>query len=466
MSTTEGTELMEDSMRADVAVLGGGSGGYAAAIRTAQLGGSVVLVEADAVGGTCLHRGCVPTKALLRVGEVADTARDGARYGLRTTLDEIAMTGVHAFKDATVERFHKGLTALLRSSGVTVVDGYGRLTAPDRIAVGEREITADAIVIATGSAARQLPGVPVGGRILTSDEALRLEVVPDRVAVLGGGVIGVEFASLWASLGSAVTIIEALPTLLPNDDPDVVKHLARAFRRRKIAARTGAAVTGVEQDSDGVTVNFETSDPLEVDYLLVAVGRRPRTEDLGLEALGIELVDGFVKTDQRLQTTVTGIYAVGDVVAGPQLAHRSFQQGVFVAEELAARQPKPIDDDMVPRVTYSHPEVAAVGLTEESARLRYGDSIRVAQQELAGNAKSHLLGSGGMVKVVTADDGRVLGVHMVGDRVGELIGEAQILCGLGISATDAADLVHAHPSQHEALGEALMAVAGRPLHGH
>ncbi len=457
---------MEPALRADVAVLGGGSGGYAAAIRSAQLGRSVVLVEADSVGGTCLHRGCVPTKALLRVGEVADLARDGSRYGLNTTLGDIDLNAVLAFKDSVVSRFHTGLTGLLRGLGITVIDGYGRLRDASTIEVDGQLIAAEAIVLATGSAPKSLPGVPIGGRVLTSDQALTLDTIPHSVAVLGGGVIGVEFVSLWASLGSSVTIIESLPRLLPNDDADSVKHLTRAFRRRKIHARTGVTVTGVDQDATAVTITFDSGTPLTIDYLLVAVGRRPRTEDLGLETVDIEIVDGFLKTDQRLQTTQPGVYAVGDIVAGPQLAHRSFQQGLFVAEELAGRQPKAIDDNTIPRITYSHPEVAAVGITEEQARQRFSDTVQVAQHDLAGNAKSYLLNTAGSAKVITAEDGRVLGVHIVGDRVGELIGEAQILYSLGISAFDAAEFVHAHPSQSEALGEALMAVAGRPLHGH
>lgn len=457
---------MQPTLLPDVAVLGGGSGGYAAAIRSAQLGRSVVLVEAGSVGGTCLHRGCVPTKALLRVGEVADLARDGVRYGLTTTLEDIDMTAVHEFKDSVVRRFHTGLSGLLKGLGVNVVEGYGRLRGRDAIEVGDQLIGADRIVLASGSAPKTLPGVPVGGRILTSDDALTLGAIPGSVAVLGGGVIGVEFASLWASLGAQVTIIEALPRLLPNDEPDNVKVLARAFRRRGIEVRTGVAVAGVAQDEHTVTIEFDKGNPLSVDYLLVAVGRRPRTEDLGLEQADIAVVNGFVKTDQRLQTSQSGIYAVGDIVAGPQLAHRSFQQGIFVAEEIAGQRPLPIDDTLVPRITYSHPEVAAVGMTEEQARQRFGSDVEVARYDLAGNAKSYLLGTAGSVKIITGPAGRVLGVHMVGDRVGELVGEAQLLCSMNLSAADAAVFTHAHPSQSEALGEALMAVSGRALHAH
>lgn len=449
----------------DVAIVGGGSGGYAAAIRTAQLGRSAVIVEESALGGTCLHRGCVPTKALLRVGEVADLVRDSGRYGVQSDLGGIEIGAMHAFKDSVVNRFHTGLSSLLRSHGITVVEGRGRLNDAGVIEVGGQIVGADAIVLATGSAPRSIPGVAVGGRVLTSDEALTLATVPVSVIVLGGGVIGVEFASLWASLGAHVTVVEALPRLLPNEDADSVKHLARAFRKRKIGMRTGVTVTSVDQDSDGVDVALGDGSVLRADYLLVAVGRRPRTEDLGLQSVGVELCDGFVKTDRRLLTTRPGIYAVGDVVGGLQLAHRSFAHGIFVAEELAGLHPKMVLDEALPRITYSHPEVASVGLTEEQAGAQFGAGVKIARHELAGNAKSHILNATGSVKVVTAGD-RVVGVHMVGDRVGELVGEAQLLCGLDVSATDAASLIHAHPSQGEALGEALMAVAGRPLHGH
>lgn len=456
--------MTDENIHADIAVLGGGPAGYASALRVARLGKTVVLVEGDALGGTCLHRGCVPTKALLRVGEVADLTRSASRYGVRAQFDGIDMAEVHRFKRSTVDRFHTGLQNLLRSSGINIVTGYGRLEGPGTVRVGDRLVRAQSIVLATGSEPIVPASIPIGGRILTSDQALTLETLPKRVAVLGGGVIGVEFASLWASLGVHVTIIEAMPRLLPTEDVDVSKSLARAFRRRKIVARTGTTVTAVDQGHAEVRLECATGDPIVADHLLVAVGRRPRTADIGLEEIGVALDHGFVKTDARLQTTVSGIYAVGDLVAGPQLAHRGFAHGLFVAEEITGLQPQPVDDTAVPRVVYCHPEVAAVGLTEERARQLHGDSIRVARHDLAGNAKSHLIETAGTVKVIAHENGAVLGVHMVGDRVGELIGEAQLLYGLEVNAEDAAPLVHAHPTQGEALGEALLALSGRPFH--
>lgn len=455
---------MTERIHVDVAVLGGGPAGYSAALRAVRLGKAVALIERDALGGTCLHRGCVPTKALLRVGEVAELTRTAERYGVQAQLAGMDMAKAHAFKQAAVNRFHSGLQNLVYSSGITVVDGDGRLEDARTIRVGDRTVAAERIVLATGSEPITPAGIPIGGRILTSDQALTLESLPRRIAVLGGGVIGVEFASLWASLGAQVTVIEAMPRLLPSEDLDISKTLARVFRRRKVTARIGTTVTEVEQTADEVRVQCDIGDPVIADYLLVAVGRRPRTEGLGVEQVGVVLDRGFVKTDARLQTSVPGIYAVGDLVAGPQLAHRGYAHGMFVAEELAGLDPKPIDDSAIPRIVYCHPEVAAVGLTEERARELHGDGVKVVRHDLGANAKSHLIGTAGTVKVIAHDDGRIIGVHLVGDRVGELIGEAQLLYGLDIEASDAAGFVHAHPTQGEALGEALLALAGKPFH--
>lgn len=458
--------MTDETIRADIAVLGAGPAGYAAALRASRLGKTVALVEGDALGGTCLHRGCVPTKALLRVGEVADLTRAAGRYGVQAEYNGIDMTAAHGFKRATVDRFHSGLAHLLGSSQINIIRGHGRLEGLNTVRVGSRLIQADAIVLATGSEPVVPNEIAVGGRVLTSDQALALETLPKRVAVLGGGVIGVEFASLWASLGATVTIIEAQSRLLPTEDEDVSRALARAFRRRKIQARTGTIVSAVTQTPDAVHLTCDTGAPLEVDYLLVAIGRRPRTADIGLDHVGVTLERGFVKTNDRLQSSVSGIYAIGDLVSGPQLAHRGFAHGIFIAEDLAGLNPKTVDDKAVPRIVYCHPEVAAVGLGEERAREIYGDSIRVARHDLAGNAKSHLIQTAGTVKVIAREDGAIIGVHMVGDRVGELIGEAQLLYGLGVDANETASLIHAHPTQGEALGEAILALAGKPFHAN
>ncbi|MDN5861494.1 MAG: dihydrolipoyl dehydrogenase [Pseudonocardia sp.] len=454
-------------------ILGAGSGGYACALRAAELGRSVVLVERDKLGGTCLHQGCIPTKALLHAAEVADSAREGAKVGVRSSVDGIDIAGVHSYMDGVVGRLYKGLQGLIASRKITVVQGTGRFEAPNAVVVDDgdapgRYVGTD-VVLATGSYARTLPGLDIGGRILTSTEALRLDEVPGKVLVLGGGVIGVEFASVFASFGSSVTVVEALPRLVPTEDPFASKLLERAFRRRKIACRTGVTFTGAKQDAEGVTVSLESGEELAADYLLVAVGRGPNTAEHGFAEAGIAMDRGFVQVDAQLRTNLPHVYAVGDIVAGPQLAHRGFAQGVFLAEQLAGRNPPPIDEAGIPRVTYCDPEVASVGLTEEQARERHGD-VATLTYDLAGNGRSQILQTQGAIKLVKAgadgSAGPVVGIHMVGARVGELIGEAQLIYNWDAHAEDVAALVHAHPTQNEALGEAHMALAGKPLHAH
>ena len=452
----------------DVLILGGGSGGYASAFRAAQLGKTVTLIEEDKVGGTCLHRGCIPTKALVHAAEVADTVTHASALGIGATLDGIDLGGVHAYKNATVERLYKGLQGLVRSHKIEVVHGTGRYGGGRTVHVGDRTITGTSLVLATGSQVRSLPGLEIGGRILTSDEALTFPELPKRVVVLGGGVIGVEFASIWASLGAAVTIVEALPRLVAAEDEWSSKQLTRALRKRGITIMTGTRFAKAVQDESTVSVTVESGDTIEADLLLVAVGRGPRTADIGLTENGVVLDPrGFVTVDDSLRTSQPDVYAVGDIVAGPQLAHRGFQQGIFVAETIAGLSPAPIEESGIPRVTYSNPEVASVGLTEDQARERHGDVATVVY-DLAGNGKSQILGTSGGVKLVRAGatEGPVVGIHMVGERVGELIGEAQLIVNWGAYPDEVATLVHAHPTQTEALGEAHLALAGTPLHSH
>ncbi|KQQ00580.1 MULTISPECIES: dihydrolipoyl dehydrogenase [unclassified Rathayibacter] len=451
--------------RYDLVVLGGGSGGYAAALRATQLGMSVAIVERDKLGGTCLHRGCVPTKALLHAAELADGAKDAQKYGVLASFQGIDIAGVTRYREGVVAGKYKGLQSLVSSRGITVVNGEGRLTGPSTVAVGEHVLHGTTVVLATGSSSRTLPGIEIGGRVITSDQALELDHVPERVVVLGGGVIGVEFASVWRSFGAEVTIVEALPHLVPNEDESVSKQLERAFRKRGIAFTLGSRVSSVSQNDSGVTVSLESGASIEGDLLLVAVGRGPVTAGLGFEDVGVTLDRGYVVTDERLQTTVPGVYAVGDIVPGLQLAHRSFQQGIFVAEEIAGLGPQIVADVNVPKVTYSDPEVASVGLTEARAVAEYGaDRVASYDYGLGGNAKSTIIGTTGSVKVVRLVDGPVVGVHMVGARVGELIGEAQLIVNWEAHPEDVAPLVHAHPTQNEALGEAHLALAGKPLH--
>ncbi len=452
----------------DIVVLGGGSGGYACALRAAQLGKSVALIERDKLGGTCLHYGCIPTKALLHAAEVADEARSGPDVGVRSSLEGIDMGGVNSYKDGVVARLYKGLQGLVKSRKITYVEGSGTLVGPNAVEVDGTRYEGTNVVLASGSYARSLPGLDIDGeKVITSYEALRLGYVPDRVVVLGGGVIGVEFASVWRSFGSEVTIVEALPRLVPAEDEACSKAVERAFRKRKIGFKTGVRFSGVERTGSGVTVSLENGDTIEADLLLVAVGRGPNTADMGYEQVGIAMDRGFVTTDERLRTNVPGVYAVGDIVPGLQLAHRGFQQGIFVAEEIAGLNPVPIDETAIPRVTYSEPEVASVGLTEAEAAERLGkDKVEALQYDLAGNGKSQILKTAGFIKLVREKDGPVLGVHMVGSRVGELIGEAQLIYSWEALPSEVAQLVHAHPTQNEAMGEAHLALAGKPLHAH
>ncbi len=452
----------------DVVILGGGSGGYACALRAAELGLSVALVEKDKVGGTCLHRGCIPTKALLHAAEVADAARDAGQFGIKATLDGVDMSALNSYKDGVVARLYKGLQGLIKGRKVTVLAGHGRLVAPDTVEVAGRRYVGRHVVLASGSVAKSLPGLEVDGqRVLTSDEALRLETVPDRVVVLGGGVIGVEFASAWRSLGADVTIIEALPRLVAAEDPASSKAVERAFRKRGIAFKTGTPFRSVEKIDDGVKVTVESGDIFEADLLLVAVGRGPASQDLGYDDVGVAMDRGYVLTDERLRTNLPNVYAVGDLVPGMQLAHRGFAHGIFVAEDIAGLSPTPINESGIPRVTYCDPEVASVGLTEDAANERFGDDgVETLTYDLAGNGKSQILKTAGFVKLVRQVDGPVVGVHMVGARVGELVGEAELIVNWDAFPDDVASLIHMHPTQSEALGEAHLALAGKPLHAH
>ena len=460
------TNTADSATTYDLLILGGGSGGYAAALRAATLGLSVALVEKDKLGGNCLHRGCIPTKALLHAAEVADSAREGEQFGVRSSVEGVDMGGVNKYKDGVVDRLFKGLQGLIKSRGITVVEGEGRLTSPTTVEVAGTTYTGKNVILASGSYSKSLPGLALdGNRVIASEHALTLDRVPESAVILGGGVIGVEFASAWTSFGTKVTVVEALPRLVPAEDADCSKVLERAFRKRKIGFKTGTPFERVETTDTGVKVTVQGGEVIEAELLLVAVGRGPNTAGLGYEEVGVALDRGFVTTDERLRTSVPGVYAVGDIVAGFQLAHRGFQQGIFVAEEIAGLNPVPIDEAGIPRVTYSEPEVASVGLSEEQAREKYGE-IETLNYNLGGNGKSQILKTQGFVKLVRAKDGAVVGVHMVGSRVGELIGEAQLIYNWEAFPADVAPLVHAHPTQNEALGEAHLALAGKPLNFH
>ena len=451
----------------DVVILGGGSGGYAAALRSAQLGKSVALIEKDKLGGTCLHRGCIPTKALLHSAEIADNVKDAAHYGVQATFGAIDMPAVNNYRDGIVDRLFKGLTGLVSSKNITVVAGEGRMAGPRTIQVGADYYTGENVVLASGSFSRTLPGLEIGGRVITSEHALQLNFVPKKAIVLGGGVIGVEFASIWKSFGTDVTIVEGLPHLVPNEDEALSKGLERAFRKRGIDFKLGVRFSGVTQNETGVVVSLESGEQLEADLLLVAVGRGPNTSGLGYEEQGVAMDRGYVLTNDRLQTNLPNVYAAGDIVPGLQLAHRGFQQGIFIAEEIAGLKPTAIDETGIPKVTYCEPEVASVGLSEAKAIETYGaDNISTYEYNLGGNGKSQILGTAGFIKLIRRNNGPVIGVHMIGSRVGEQIGEAQLIVNWEAYPEDVATLVHAHPTMNEAIGEAHLALAGKPLHAH
>jgi dihydrolipoamide dehydrogenase len=450
----------------DLVVLGGGSGGYAAALRGAQLGLSVALIEKDKVGGTCLHRGCIPTKALLHAGEVADSARESAQFGVNATFNSIDMAGVNSYKDGVIAGLHKGLQGLVKSRNITYVEGTGRLIAANTVEANGVQYVGKNVVLATGSYARTLPGLDIDGkRVITSDHGTSMDYVPKSVIVLGGGVIGCEFASVWKSFGSDVTIIEGLPHLIALEDESSSKLLERAFRKRGIKFELGVRFKSHKVNGDSVTVTLEDGREFTADVLLVSVGRGPVTDGIGYQELGITMDRGYITVDDHCRTNIPGVWAVGDIIPTLQLAHVGFQEGILVAETIAGLNPRPINYDGVPRVTYSEPEVASVGLSTKVAKERGYDIVEL-DYNLAGNGKAQILKTAGSIKLIAEKNGPVLGIHMVGARVGELLAEAQLIYNWEATADDVAPLIHAHPTMSEAMGEAHMALAGKPLHAH
>jgi dihydrolipoamide dehydrogenase len=450
----------------DLVILGGGSGGYAAALRGAQLGLSVALIEKDKVGGTCLHRGCIPTKALLHAGEVADSSRHAADFGVNAQFISMDMVAVNAYKDGVVSKLYKGLQGLIKSRNITYVEGTGRLVSPNTISVNGESYTGKNLILATGSYPRTLPGLDIDGRqIVTSEEAMRFESVPKSVIVLGGGVIGCEFASVWNSFGAEVTIIEGLPRLVALEDESSSKQLERAFRKRGVNFVTGVKFASATKSEAGVTITLENGATHTADVLLVAVGRGPVTSGIGYEEQGIAMDRGYITVDDKCRTNIPGIWAVGDIIPTLQLAHVGFAEGIMVAEEIAGLNPRAINYDGIPKVTYSEPEVVSVGLSTAAAKERGYDVVELSY-DLAGNGKANILKTAGSVKLVAQKNGPILGIHMVGSRVGELLAEAQLIFNWEADASDVAQHIHAHPTLSEAMGEAHMALAGKPLHAH
>jgi dihydrolipoamide dehydrogenase len=464
-----GRSLVADQF--DVVVLGGGPGGYAAALYGAAAGLRIALVEEQRVGGTCLHRGCIPAKALLQTAEVLRTVRSATEFGVNVADPALDVRTSQARKHQVVDRLTKGLETLLKGREVTVLNGTGTVAdaAGRRILVSDgTEVAGNALILATGSAARSLPGLDFdGSRILSSDHVLDLEEVPRRVAIIGAGAVGCEFASMLGDWGTEVTLIEALPRILPGVDAEVSVALTRALRRRNINAHAGVRVTSIEGTRE-LAVTFEGQDgtnTVTVEQVIVCVGRAPRTQGIGLEESGVG-VDraGLVQVNDHMQTAVPGVYAVGDIVDTPQLAHVAFAEAIVAIKTILGEEVRPIEYDKVPWGIYCHPEVAFAGLTEEQARER-GHDVVTAVQRFVGDGRALILGEpDGIVKIVAERDGPILGVHIVGPWATELIAEGYLAVNWEASPEEIAPLIHAHPTLSEVFGEATLALTGRPLH--
>ncbi len=457
----------------DVVVLGGGPGGYAAALYGAAAGLNIAMVEEFRVGGTCLHKGCIPAKALLQAAEVLRTVRDAKEFGVDVGEPTLDLSTSLARKQAVVDRLTKGLESLLKGRKVTVVPGTGTVVdaAAHHVRVSDgTELTGDALILATGSATRSIPGFDFDGeRILSSDHVLTMDRVPDRVAIIGGGAIGCEFASYLADVGSEITVLEALPSILPGVDKQVADVVARSFKKRHITVETGITVTGYDA-GDALTLHAHRGDEtgdLEVDAIIVSVGRRPRSENLGLEGSGVGVDPrGFIEVDDHLRTAVAGVYAVGDVVATPALAHVGFAEAIVAIKTILGEDVVPVDYDRVPWGIYCHPEVAFTGLTERVAIDR-GYDVETSVHRFLGNSRAILIGeTDGMVKLVAEKGtGVILGVHIAGPWATELIAEGYLAVNWEATASDLGALIHAHPTLSELFGESALALTGRSLHG-
>ena len=455
----------------DLVILGGGPGGYAAALYAHNFGLSVAMVSEERPGGTCLIRGCIPAKQWLQIAEVFNTVRNSSDFGVLVSEPELDWGAALARKQQTVEGLLKGLAGLLKQRKVEVITGRGRLDGPRTVIAGttegERRLEGKNIIVATGSFARSLPGYGVDGvRIVTSDHALDWPTRPERIAIIGGGVIGCEFASFLADLGSEVHVIELFPQIIPGGDADAVKVLERELTRRGIKFHLGVSVDPPQVGAASVRIPFG-SESVEADVVLMAVGRGPNTENAGLETVaGLELERGFVEADlTTMQTGAPGVYAVGDVVAGtPQLAHVGFAEAVAAVTHIATGQAAPVDYLAIPRVTYTHPEFAEVGLTEAQAKEK-GLDVEVHSHGFTGVGRAIIVGQNrGTVKVTNVKGGPIVGASIVGPQAGEMIHELMYAVGWEAYPSEAAAFIHAHPTLSEAVGETLLSATGRSLH--
>ena len=460
------------SGRSDVLVLGGGPGGYAAALYGAAAGRSVTLVEEARVGGTCLHRGCIPAKELLQTAEVLRTVRAAAAFGIGVDTPTLDLAVSVARKQQVVDRLTKGLEQLLAGRSVTVVPGRGEVVdaAAHRVRVGDETLEGDALILATGSAPRALPGLPFDGvRVLSSDHVLDRAAVPESAVIIGGGAIGCEFASFLADVGSRVTVLEALPGILPGVDPEAAAIVGRLFKRRKVSVHTGVTVQGGVVTDSGVEVTYSdgaSTTVVAAEVVVVSVGRFPRSAGLGLEGSGVGIDGrGYVEVDGRMRTAVPGVYAVGDLVPTPALAHVAFAEAIVAIKEICGEEPDPIDYSRVPWGIYCHPEVAFCGPTEEAARAA-GHDVVTSVHRFAGNSRAQIMGEAdGLVKIVASADGVILGVHIVGPWATELLGPGYLAVNWEATVGDLASLIQPHPTLGELFGESVLALTGRALHG-
>lgn len=473
--------MAEDSDSFDVVILGGGNAGYSAAFRAAKLGLSVAMIEKDKVGGTCLHRGCIPTKALLHAADLVDEIKSSGEFGIITQEPQVDWGKVLDFKASVVGRMYKGLSGLVKRAKVTLVEGEGRIrdarTVVVKTADGERSLTAGkGLVLATGSYPRDLPFIKADGdRVHNSNHALNASDIPSSVVIVGGNYIGLEFASVYCSLGAEVQVVEMLPKIAPAEDDDVSEALHKLLQRRGIKFHLGVSVSGAETTDSGVKVQIEkdgAKETLEAERMFVAIGRGARTDGIGLEEIGIATDKGYITVDSSFRTSVDGVFAIGDAIhvtdsdtPHPQLAHTAFAEGQKVAERIAGEDPTPVDYRNIPHVIYCQPEVAAVGLTEARAK-ELGMDVETKRYPFSANARALMLGGGqGFVKTVAEKNGAVVGVHIVGPRASDLITEAQLVTSWEAYPSELAELMHPHPTLSEAIGETFLELADKPLHG-
>ena len=472
--------MADSSDSYDVVILGGGNAGYSCAFRASSLGLSVAMIEKERVGGTCLHRGCIPTKALLHSADLVDEIKHAGDFGIMAEEPKVDWDKVLGFKESVVDRMYKGVSSLVKKRKVELVEGEGTVKDAKTIVVktsdGERTLTAEkGLVLAPGSFPRDLPFIEADGdRVLNSTHGLSVEELPGSVLVIGGNYIGLEFASAFRSFGSEVQVLEMLDRIAPAEDSDISEGLHKLLQKRGIKFHLGVKVTDAKATGDGVEVTYEKdgeTQTLSAERMLVAVGRGPRTEGIGLEDVGVELDKGYIKVDQGFATNVDGVYAIGDavVVSGsdwphPQLAHVAFIEGIKLAERLAGQDPVPVDYKNIPHVIYCQPEVAAVGLTEEKAK-EAGLDVVSKRYPFSANARAQMLGGGqGFVKTVAEKDGAVVGVHILGPRASDLITEGQLVTSWEAYPSELAELMHPHPTLSEVIGETFLDLAGKPLH--